>query len=137
MKTPEAEPQGAETRAANAENPEELTPEQMDHAAHWLQQMAVEAEEKRLTEKHPEPTELERTQVELNELFEAWLTPEKLEALHALTTEAEAMESPLRAEAKLALAEIKKRMDPTTKEKYNLLSRAVGIINGGKVDHTR
>lgn len=85
---------------------------------------------------------------ELATTFEAWLVPEKLEPLHKLETQAEAMADPLRKEAKLALNTITARLKelervlPTEEydalvEKYRTLSRAVGMLNGGKVDHAR
>ncbi len=136
------------TEAAKVEGSAPLSPEEMDQATYWLEQMAKESEEKKRTEKVAEPTECETAVSELNEIFETWLAPEKLEALHALSTEAEAVKTPLRAEAKLAMGEILKRINVAKKSlpssetdplmaKYKLVSRAVGVISRGLVDHTR
>ena len=117
---------------------EQLTPEQEAQAAHWLAQIEKEA----ATEKPPEQEEKDKAAAELQEIFDAWLVPEKLEPLHALTTQAEAMASGLRKEAKAALATITTKMKIVGEtdellEKYQTLSKAVGMISGGLVDHTR
>lgn len=141
-------PTQPEVAKVEAEGSAPLSPEEEDQAAYWLEMMAAESAEKKRTEKIPEPTEGEKAVSELNEIFDVWLAPEKLEALHALSTEAEAVENPLRAEAKLALGEILKRINLAKKSlpgsetdplmaKYKLVSRAVGVINRGLVDHTR
>jgi len=75
-----------------------------------------------------------------------------LEALHAITdlTPAEAPNQPIREAAKIDLnpivalfntleaeTNISKVKRDELKEKYKILSRAVGMINNNKVDHTR
>jgi hypothetical protein len=115
-----------------------LTDAQEAQAAHWLAQ--IEAEQAAVEK--PEQTETEKAREELGAIFDEWLVPEKLAPLHALETQAEAMADPLRKEAKAALAKITPRLkllgDPVDlTEKYRELSRAVGMINSGKVDHTR
>lgn len=119
---------------------EALTPAQKEQAEYWLRTIASEKQPVA-----PEQTEQQKALAELETLFDAWLSPEKLAELHAIVTEAEAMASPLRTEAKLALRAILERVKkqegtPEHAEclrKYRLLSKAVGIINSGLVDHTR
>lgn len=124
--------------------------EQDELAEYWLKQMAAEPQPK-----PPELTEKERAVVELNELFEIWLTPEVLEKLNGISTEAQALArlnpnatetekqlSQFRKDANTALGEIQKRLkilgEPDDlMQKRKLLSRAVGMINKGLVDHTR
>lgn len=130
------------------QNVGEMTPEMDDQAAYWLEMIAQEEAEAREKTKAPEEEEKERAALELNQLFEEWLVPEKLEPLHAITDEQEARTSPERAAAKDVLAEILKRtrllaefmtreeLEPLM-EKHRVLSRAVGMINSGVVDHTR
>ena len=124
-----------------------LTPEQKDQSAHWLEVIAKEQEIEQ-QRKALETIAIEKMRSELNTVFDVWLTPEKLDSLHAIKTMAEAIASPLRTEAKLALAEILKctkamkdliqddEHDALMK-KYRVLSQAVGMINSGEVDHTR
>lgn len=84
------------------------------------------------------------------ENMEPLLKEEVLSHLHAITTEAEAGADLKRAVAKaalnLGLADLKKMLNETNisdeeylrlYEKFQTLSRAVGMINSGKVDHTR
>ncbi|MBI4458036.1 hypothetical protein HY633_03685 [Candidatus Uhrbacteria bacterium] len=138
------EPKNPEfSQMANPEVAEvELTPEQEEQAKYWLERIEREMAADRLNEKSPEEAEKEKWRSELKEIFDAWLVPEKLDSLHELKNQAEAMASPLRAEAKKALVEITKRMpalgdSDDLKDKYRVLSMAVGIINNGLVDHTR
>lgn len=125
-----------------------------EQAEYWLEQIAKE-EAARVPEKNPEQVELERTLTEIETIFEHWMDPEKLASLNALESEKDAMESPLRTQAKQALGTLmtKKKWLQTTlpKEKLDkmkeqmdeieakraILGKAVGMINGGKVDHTR
>lgn len=133
----------ATTEQGTIQTQEKLSPEQEEQAKHWMEQTRKELEAKS-QEKRMEPAENERILSELKEIFETWLIPEKLNPLIALKTEVEAMASPERKEAKLVLAEIQNRIKTLSgvpiealKEKYRVLSRAVGIINSGLVDHTR
>ncbi len=119
-----------------------LSPETKEQAAFWLERI-----EKEKAEKRPEPTENERMAAELKELFEIWLAPERLEALNALTTVAEAMASPERKEGKTAVSEILNRIkaiqlsNPSEDvtdlmRKYQMVSNAVGFLTGGgRVKH--
>jgi 16S rRNA C967 or C1407 C5-methylase (RsmB/RsmF family) len=143
---PQEEPK--ETSAeAQAPAPDALTALEQEQADHWLMQEAQE-EVMRAAEKSPEQAEKERLVAEVEALFETWLAPEKLEHLNGLTEEAEAMADPVRTEAKLALKELltrkKKLVDvlpakdiSEIDEKRTRIGKAVGMINGGKVDHTR
>jgi hypothetical protein len=125
--------------------PEKLSPEQEEQAKYWLE--VIEKETVARQEKNPEQLEIEKKESVLMEIFETWLVPEKLDALHELKTQAEAMTNPLRKEAKAALCEITKIIIPRGEEfkplfdkylqQYRILSRAVGMINSGMVDHTR
>ena len=124
--------------------PEEIAPasevlssEQREQAEYWLK-----ITEQENAAKPSEQLDEEKTRAELNEIFEVWLTSERLEPLRALTTQAEAVANPLRREAKEALERIVERINkldrpPELLEKYKKLSRAVGIMSGGVVDHTR
>ncbi|OIO52247.1 hypothetical protein COY93_04455 [Candidatus Uhrbacteria bacterium CG_4_10_14_0_8_um_filter_58_22] len=117
---------------------EQLTPEQEEQARFWLEKIR----EGQLVEKSLEPAEKEKIASEIEVFFETWLVPEKLGPLLALETQAEALASPLRAEAKEDLAGILRRIILLGKlkefmENYMTLSKAVGIINGGVVDHVR
>lgn len=116
---------------------EKLPPEEVEQAKHWLGRVEVEERAKASM-----PPSKEIAPSELQNILDIWLAPEKLDALHAITTQEEAMTSPLRKEARLALAVINKevKMLGETSElqkKYKILSRAIGIINSGSVDHTR
>ncbi len=127
QKSPESQPAPVEA----------LSPPQQELANYWLQKIAAEEQPTVL-----EQTEVEKAAAELETLFDTWLSPETLAGLHALVTETEAMASPLRTEAKVALKAILERMKkleetPERFKKYKALSRAVGIINSGLVDHTR
>ncbi len=134
-------PKNLESGMTNSEATKDvLTPEQEAQADYWMAQ--IEKEMASAAEKSPEQIEKEKVRTELKEIFAVWLVPEKLEPLHALTTQAEALADPLRKEAKLALGEMLKRIhalgDPVDlMEQYKILSRAVGMINSGLVDHTR
>jgi len=127
---------------------DQLTPEEEEQAKYWLEQTEKEIAAERREKKSPELAESEKMVSELKEIFDTWLVPEKLELLNALKSEAEAMASPERTEAKLALAEILKRIKALKKllpgdavddlmDKFRVLSRAVGMINSGLCDHNR
>lgn len=110
-----------------------IPPEEVEQAEHWLLHIEVEVRTKATM-----PADKEIAPSELEKIFDIWLTPEKLDALHAITTQEEAMTSPLRKEARLALAVILKLSCTSEhQKKYKMLSRAVGMINSGSVDHTR
>jgi len=115
-----------------------------------------------LAEKHPEiftgelPPEQRREAgpeiVQLEGLMADFETRHSLEALHAITDLVfdESKRHPIRGPAELALrpindlhqklieqTDISKEEVQRLREKYQRLSRAVGIITGNKVDHTR
>ena len=125
----------------------ELPAERADQAAYWLEVIQQEQAAERRDGKSPEQIETEKLMSEIGAFFEEWLATEKLEMLNAIKGEAEAEASPERAAAKLALRETLKRIK-VLKElsfdgvdglmaKHRILSRAVGMINKGLVDHTR
>jgi len=125
-----------------------LTPEQNRQINDLLKEALDKDAVEQLEKKPVELTENEIITSELGEIFDTWLAPEKLEALNALTTEAEAIINPLRMDAKLVLNIIWKKMKTlgdtlpsaeldALRAKNKILSRAVGMINGGLVDHTR
>jgi len=81
---------------------------------------------------------------ELEQLFESFESKHSIEALNAIKTEKEADESEERKSAKDDLIPItnllrKYKQDPfdSLRDRYRVCSRAVGMINGGLVDHNR
>jgi len=120
------------------ETPETLSAEEEAQAAHWL--AVIEAEQ---AAKPPEPKKEEgEISMDLRAKLDIWLDPVILDSLNALTTEKEAMENALRKVAKEALIGIHAACVGAKRgsERYNAyvtLSQAVGMINSGKVDHTR
>ena len=85
----------------------------------------------------------------LKALFSSFETTYDLEVLHAITTRKEALESASRDSAKEDLKPIVRLLDTletkagvskeeytVLREQYNTLSRAVGMINNGQVDHS-
>lgn len=136
---PEAANEAQDAEEATKKEQQRIEDEQ---AAHWMAQIAKEE----AAEPKPEPTEKERAVAEAEALLEKWTEAETLAQLNALIEEKEAMESPLRKEAKDALAALtkaKKLLEPDGKWTSELearrtrLGNAVGMINRGKVDHTR
>ena len=116
---------------------EGLPSEQAEQAKLWLGRVEIEERAKA-----SEPANIERAPSELQNILDIWLAPEKLDALHAITTQEEAMTSPLRTEARLALAVILREVkmlgvNSELQKKYKILSRAIGMINSGSVDHNR
>ena len=88
---------------------------------------------------------------ELEGILAPLLTAESLTLLHSIETEEEAMASLERTFARKARVPILKKLqfleEKTTnvtdeqcadlRQKYKILDRAIGTVNGGKVDHTR
>lgn len=125
---------------------ESLTAEQEAQAAYWLE--ITEKELREAAKNKPAQAEIERAAAEVEALLAEWLTPEKLEPLQAIETAAEAAASPERQTAKQALTEILSRIKilettlPAAEidqlmKRHRILSRAVGVINSGRVDHSR
>lgn len=86
----------------------------------------------------------------LEEMYSAFEKEYPLEALHAITTKAEALTSPLRIGAKLALSHIYNRQELVFAQtdisaeklgelfnRFRILSKAVGAMVGETIDHTR
>ncbi len=125
----------------------QLSAEQEEQARYWMG-MQKEIDAASRESENAKAAEKERVISKLNELFDIWLVAEKLEPLRVLQNPTEAMASPLRAEAKLVLAEILQGIRTLSEslpfpeigalqKKYRLLSQAVGIIRADSVDHTR
>ena len=125
------------------EDPKAATPEQQSYYESWLAD-------------HPESQisqELfETCESRIAELLRSFETVHSVAELYAVTeiTLENALESSMRQAAKVSmrpLAElllvIKEKHGSTSREynevlpRYQYFSRAVGMINGGKVDHTR
>lgn len=130
------------------ETDDQLTPEQEDQAAYWLAQIEKEGEAARQAKRVLEPSEVENAVSDLERLCALWLEPGRLASLREIKSEDEAVASSLRAEAKMALAEILQKTSAlkdviheseynALMEKYSMISQAVGMINLGQVDHTR
>lgn len=148
-------PKGPEK--AKEKNWEDMTPEEQDdYCTNTMPGLG------NIAEKHPEiftgelPPEQRREAgpeiAQLEELMATFEATHSLPDLHAITDLIfnEAMNHPVRRPAELALRQIsdlhQKLIEQTNisseeaqrlREKYRPFSRAVGIVNHGKVDHTR
>jgi len=128
---------------------ERITPEQPQEDAQYLQWMKDHPEAaiapENLRECEPEIAEFEK-------MLEAFEIDHPLVELHEIVklTPAEAPRNTVRESARLALIPIVAKMNALKKEtniplekydelkeRYKILSRAVGMINDNKVDHTR
>ena len=98
------------------------------------------------------PELAEKVREEFDSLISLFESKHSIEELHSITdlTPKEALNHPIREPARVDLIEIEARLSklkPTygegskeyqfIKEQYKRLSRAVGIINNNKVDHTK
>ncbi len=122
------------------------TLEQAETADYWLK--VIEEEEKARTSK--EKKECGPEIEELEKLFVSFETEHSLTELSLIIDANVAKGNLLRDSAKKALGPITKKLDVLKKEtnislekydeleaKYKMYSKAVGMINGGKVDHDR
>lgn len=114
------------------------------------QQAQFEKDHPELFEKPVVSKECSPEIAEFDELADVFEAKHSLSELNTIETEEEAMQSALRESAKKYLGPIltklkliKEKTNASDEEKarlqarYKLISRAVGMINGGKVDHTR
>jgi|SRR3989338_2934834 len=125
-----------------------------------LKQLRDQEDAERLKDyltRHPDlepfnPNLVEQTRIKFDSLIALFESKFSLEELHSITdlTPQEAPNHPLREPARVALIDIVKALNKLKviygessltyqplKEKYMRLSRAVGMINKNKVDHTR
>ncbi|MDO8566044.1 MAG: hypothetical protein Q7S04_02560 [Candidatus Moranbacteria bacterium] len=135
--TPEQEP-----KAHARTNVAELSPAHTEQAPEWLVKYANEPE---ITQ--PSPEECEQKIQELVSLMNAFEAHYPIKTLYAITdlAPAAAPHHPIREPARRDLIPIVALLTayaPQNKThplqiRYRYLSRAVGIINNGKVDHER